>query len=52
MKLGIQERRDTRKEKCRTGGMQDLARLEGCRNRGMQGMRDARDEGCKEGGIK
>ena len=52
MKLGIQERRDTRKEECRTGGMQDLARLEGCRNRGMQGMRDARDEGCKEGGIQ
>ena len=45
MKLGIHERRDTRKEECRTGGMQDLARLEGCRNRGMQGMRDARKEG-------
>ena len=52
MKLGIQERRDTRKEECRTGGMQDLARLEGCRNRRMQGMRDARKEGCRKGVVQ
>ena len=52
MKLGIQERRYTRKEECRTGGMQDLARLEGCRNRRMQGMRDARKEGCRKGVVQ
>ena len=52
MKLGIQERRDTRKEECRTGGMQDLARLEGCRNRGMHGRRDAGKELCRKRGMQ
>ena len=45
----MQERRDTGKDRCWTGGMQANDR---CRTRGIQDRRNAEKEGCRKRGMK